>query len=154
MERDINNCTYLILLGDLQMVKDDLFKGAGVEVELKNDEDFLKIKETLTRIGVASHKNKTLYQSAHIFHKQGRYAIVHFKELFLFDGKESNITENDLQRRNTITKLLQTWGLLDIIDESVMDKEGFAPFHQIEILSYKDAQDWDLVAKYNIGKKG
>lgn len=135
------------------MIKDDLFRGAGVEVQLKSDEDFLKIRETLTRIGVASRKNKTLYQSAHIFHKQGRYVILHFKELFLFDGKDANITENDLQRRNTIVKLLDTWGFLDIVDESVMEKDGYAPFHQIDILSHKESKDWELVAKYNIGKK-
>ena len=122
-----------------------------VEVTLPNEEDFLKIKETLTRIGVASKKDKKLYQSCHILHKQGRYYIVHFKELFALDGKQADITDNDIQRRNTIAKLLSDWGLVKIINtDAVADQ---APLSQIKVISFKDKHEWDLQAKYNIGKK-
>ena len=123
-----------------------------VEVLLNEPDDFLKVRETLTRIGVASRKEKKLYQSCHILHKQGRYFIVHFKELFALDGKYANLTINDVQRRNRITKLLADWGLITILNEdSIID---IAPLNQIKVLSYKDKQDWTLEQKYNIGKRG
>ena len=123
-----------------------------VEIILKEPDDFLKVRETLTRIGVASRKEKKLYQSCHILHKQGRYYIVHFKELFALDGKHANLTVNDVQRRNRITRLLADWGLITIVKEdSVMD---IAPLNQIKVLAYKDKSDWVLEQKYNIGKKG
>jgi len=123
-----------------------------VEVELGEEDDFLKVRETLTRIGVSSRKERILYQSCHILHKQGRYYIVHFKELFALDGKPSNISENDIQRRNTIANLLEQWGLVKIMNPQVV-KDNMAPIHQIKIISFKDKDDWDLVTKYNIGKK-
>jgi len=122
-----------------------------VEVSLKSDEDFLKIRETLTRIGVASRKDKTLYQSCHILHKQGRYFVVHFKELFALDGKQTNFSENDQARRNTIAKLLGEWGLVNIVDAAQLDP--LAPLSQIKVLPFAEKQDWILTAKYNIGKK-
>ena len=123
-----------------------------LEVELGQPDDFLKGRETLTRIGVASRKEKKLYQSCHILHKQGRYYIVHFKELFALDGKHANLTLNDVQRRNRIALLLSDWGLISIVKEdSVGD---IAPLNQIKVLSYKDKGDWILEQKYNIGKKG
>ena len=122
-----------------------------VEVLLNEPDDFLKVRETLTRIGVASRNEKKLYQSCHILHKQGRYYLVHFKELFALDGKHANLTINDVQRRNRITKLLSDWGLIGIVSEdAVMD---IAPLNQIKVLSYKDKGDWILEQKYNIGKK-
>ena len=122
-----------------------------VEVTLNEPDDFLKVRETLTRIGVASRKEKKLYQSCHILHKQGRYYIVHFKELFALDGKHANLTQNDVQRRNRITRLLADWGLISVVkDEAVTD---IAPLNQIKVLSYKDKGDWILEQKYNIGKK-
>lgn len=123
-----------------------------VEVVLQNDDDFLKIRETLTRIGVASHKNKTLYQSCHILHKQGKYYIVHFKELFALDGKPSNFGEEDIGRRNTIANLLTEWGLIKLVDEG-KSKEPIAPLNQIKVLPYKEKDEWNLETKYNIGKK-
>ena len=123
-----------------------------VEVNLKEPDDFLKVRETLTRIGVASRKEKKLYQSCHILHKQGRYYIVHFKELFALDGKHANLTSNDVQRRNRITRLLADWGLISVVKpDSVSD---IAPLNQIKVLAYKDKGDWILEQKYNIGKKG
>ena len=123
-----------------------------LEVELGQPDDFLKVRETLTRIGVASRKEKKLYQSSHILHKQGRYYIVHFKELFALDGKHANLTQNDVQRRNRIARLLTDWGLVSVVkSESVSD---IAPLNQIKVLSYKDKGDWVLEQKYNIGKKG
>ena len=123
-----------------------------IEVTLPNEEDFLKIKETLTRIGVASKKDRKLYQSCHILHKQGKYYIVHFKELFALDGKPSNFSEEDVGRRNTIVNLLSEWGLLKIV---IIEKsqEPRTPLSQIKILAYKDRNEWELVAKYNIGRK-
>ena len=122
-----------------------------LEVVLNEPDDFLKVRETLTRIGVASRKEKKLYQSCHILHKQGKYFIVHFKELFALDGKHANLTINDVQRRNRITRLLADWGLITIVQEgSVTD---IAPLNQIKVLSYKDKGDWILEQKYNIGKK-
>ena len=122
-----------------------------VEVELKEPDDFLKVRETLTRIGVASRKDKKLFQSCHILHKQGRYFIVHFKELFALDGKASNFSENDAERRNTITQLLSDWGLIAILNKEIAEKK--APLSQIKVLSFKEKGEWDLQAKYNIGKK-
>ena len=122
-----------------------------IEVGLREPDDFLKVRETLTRIGVASRKEKKLYQSCHILHKQGKYFIVHFKELFALDGKRANLTINDVQRRNRITRLLADWGLITIVQEgSVAD---IAPLNQIKVISYKDKGDWILEQKYNIGKK-
>ena len=123
-----------------------------VEVSLNEQDDFLKVRETLTRIGVSSRKEKVLYQSCHILHKQGRYYIVHFKELFALDGKPSNISENDIQRRNAIAKLLEEWGLIKILNPKVL-QDNIAPLHQIKIISFKEKDDWELIAKYNIGKK-
>jgi hypothetical protein len=123
-----------------------------VEVILNEPDDFLKVRETLTRIGVASRKEKKLYQSCHILHKQGRYYLVHFKELFALDGKHANLTVNDVQRRNRIARLLADWGLITIVKEdSIAD---IAPLNQIKVLAYKDKGDWILEQKYNIGKKG
>ena len=123
-----------------------------VEIKLDHEDDFLKIRETLTRIGVASRKDKKLYQSCHILHKQGRYYIVHFKELFALDGKPSNFGEEDKGRRNAIVNLLLEWGLVKVVDSS-STKEPIAPLSQIKILPYKEKDDWELVAKYNIGRK-
>jgi hypothetical protein len=123
-----------------------------IEVILTEQDDFLKVRETLTRIGVSSRKEKVLYQSCHILHKQGRYYIVHFKELFALDGKPSNITENDVQRRNAIAKLLEEWGLIKIVNPILM-KDNIAPLHQIKIISFKEKDEWQLITKYNIGKK-
>jgi hypothetical protein len=122
-----------------------------VEVVLNEPDDFLKVRETLTRIGVASRKEKKIYQSCHILHKQGRYYSVHFKELFALDGKHANLTVNDVQRRNRIINLISGWGLVTIVKpDSVTD---VAPLNQIKVLSYKDKDDWTLESKYNIGKK-
>ena len=122
-----------------------------LEVTIKQPDDFLKVRETLTRIGVASRKDKTLYQSCHILHKQGKYFITHFKELFALDGKPSTLLENDIQRRNTISILLQDWNLIDIVDKS--KAENKAPLSQIKVLPFKEKKEWNLSAKYNIGKK-
>lgn len=123
-----------------------------VEVRLGEEDDFLKVRETLTRIGVASRKDKTLYQSCHILHKQGKYYIVHFKELFALDGKPSDFSEEDKGRRNTITKLLSDWGLIAIVDpDSIVDPQ--TPLNQIKILPFKEKNEWSLVTKYNIGRK-
>ena len=122
-----------------------------VEVQLGEPDDFLKVRETLTRIGVASRKEKKLYQSCHILHKQGRYYIVHFKELFALDGKHANLTSNDVQRRNRITQLLSDWGLIEVVNtDSIGD---IAPLNQIKVLSFKEKDEWTLETKYNIGKK-
>jgi hypothetical protein len=123
-----------------------------VEVKIGEEEDFLKIKETLTRIGVASRKEKTLYQSCHIFHKQGRYYIVHFKEMFAIDGKPSNFTDEDKGRRNKIIELLQDWGLLRVVEQQKI-KEPQASMSQIKIISHKERAEWALEAKYNMGRK-
>ena len=122
-----------------------------VEVGLKEPDDFLKVRETLTRIGVASRKEKKLYQSCHILHKQGRYYIVHFKELFALDGKKANLSTNDVQRRNRIVQLLGDWGLISIPTAEVIT--DVAPLSQIKVLAYKEKGDWTLESKYNIGKK-
>ena len=122
-----------------------------LEVKLVNQDDFLKVRETLTRIGVASRKDQTLYQSCHILHKQGRYFIVHFKELFALDGKPADLSDNDMQRRNTVAHLLEDWGLVEIVNSD--DCEDTAPLSQIKVLAFGEKKDWNLVAKYNIGKK-
>ena len=122
-----------------------------VEISLGEPDDFLKVRETLTRIGVASRKEKKIYQSCHILHKQGRYYIVHFKELFALDGKHANLTVNDVQRRNRIVQLLVDWGLVEIINADRI--QDIAPLNQIKVLSYKDKGDWILETKYNIGSK-
>ena len=123
-----------------------------VEVTLNEPDDFLKVRETLTRIGVASRKEKKLYQSCHILHKQGRYYIVHFKELFALDGKQANLTTNDVQRRNRIARLHADWGLISVVNATAVS--DIAPLNQIKVLAYKDKNDWILEQKYNIGKKG
>ena len=131
---------------EVQWTADDM-----VEVSLSEPDDFLKVRETLTRIGVASRKEKKLYQSCHILHKQGKYYIVHFKELFALDGKKANLSDNDVQRRNRIIQLLSDWGLVSIAKkESVTD---VAPLSQIKVLSFKEKGEWTLESKYNIGKK-
>ena len=122
-----------------------------LEVTLNEPDDFLKVRETLTRIGVASRKDNKLYQSCHILHKQGRYFIVHFKELFLLDGKKSNLEENDVARRNTIATLMSDWGLVSIYDKT--KAESLAPLRQIKIIPFKEKDDWELCPKYNIGNK-
>ncbi|AGH56231.1 endoribonuclease translational repressor of early genes [Synechococcus phage S-E7] len=131
---------------EVHWTKDDM-----IEVSLKEPDDFLKVRETLTRIGVASRKEKKLYQSCHILHKKGQYYIVHFKELFALDGKKANLSENDVQRRNRIIKLLSDWGLVEIVNETLI-KEA-APLSQIKVIAYKEKGDWTLESKYNIGKK-
>jgi hypothetical protein len=123
-----------------------------VEVKLKTDEDFLKVRETLTRIGVASKKEKKLYQSCHILHKQGLYYIVHFKELFALDNKPSNFSEEDIGRRNTIANLMAEWDLVDLVDPA-KSKNPIAAMSQIKIIPYKEKNEWELVTKYNIGRK-
>lgn len=134
------------------MEQPDVFSGVGVVVKLSNQEAFLKIRETLTRIGIASKKDKILYQSCHILHKRGQYAIVHFKELFLLDGKQTDITESDLARRDTIAKILEQWGLVTIVHpDEVSDTTDL--LNQIKVLKFNEKNDWQLVAKYNIGHK-
>lgn len=128
----------------------DVFDGLGVEIELKNPEDFLKIRETLTRIGVSSRKEKKLYQSCHILHKRGKYAILHFKEFFILDGLESDISDSDISRRNKICKLLEEWGLVTILDD---DLEPMASMAQIKIIPHKEKSEWELVPKYHIGRR-
>ena len=133
-------------VAEVQWTRDSM-----VEVKLSQPDDFLKVRETLSRIGVASRKEKKLYQSCHILHKQGRYYIVHFKELFALDGKTANLTQNDVQRRNRITQLLSDWGLITIVnDETITD---IAPLNQIKVLAYKEKGEWELESKYKIGKK-
>ena len=132
-------------MNEIMWTKEDM-----VEVNLKEPDDFLKVRETLTRIGVASRKEKKLYQSCHILHKKGQYYIVHFKELFALDGKKANLSENDVQRRNRIIKLLSDWGLVEIVDaKTIVDA---APLSQIKVIAYKEKGDWTLESKYNIGK--
>lgn len=131
---------------DLNWSKDNM-----VQVSLREPDDFLKVRETLTRIGVASRKERKLYQSCHILHKKGQYYIVHFKELFALDGKIANISENDLQRRNRIIQLLSDWGLVEIADKDAV--ADAAPLSQIKVISYKEKDEWILESKYNIGKK-
>ena len=131
---------------EISWTKEDM-----IEVTLSEPDDFLKVRETLTRIGVASRKEKKLYQSCHILHKKGQYFIVHFKELFALDGKRANLTNNDVQRRNRIVQLLSDWGLVGVVVKENI--EDAAPLSQIKVISYKDKGDWILESKYNIGKK-
>ena len=133
-------------MNDVEWTKDDM-----VEVTLKEPDDFLKIRETLTRIGVASRKERKLYQSCYILHKKGQYYIVHFKELFALDGKKANLSENDLQRRNRIIKLLSDWGLVEIV--KISEVVNVAPLSQIKVIAYREKGEWILESKYNIGKK-
>lgn len=135
----------------VELIYYDWSPDSMLEVILPEPDNFLKVRETLTRIGVASRKDKTLYQSCHILHKQGRYFIVHFKELFALDGKESNITAGDIERRNTITSLLSDWGLLKIVVPAKAEQR--VSLSQIKVVSFKEKADWTLTAKYNIGKK-
>lgn len=135
----------------VEMVYYDWTPDSMLEVTLAEPDNFLKVRETLTRIGIASKKDNTLYQSCHILHKQGRYFIVHFKELFALDGKDSNITSGDIERRNAIASLLQDWDLLKIVNSSKAEQK--ASLSQIKVVSFKEKNDWNLVAKYNIGKK-
>ena len=134
------------MITEVPWTKDDM-----VEISLKEPDDFLKVRETLTRIGVASRKEKKLYQSCHILHKKGQYYIVHFKELFALDGKRANLSENDVQRRNRIIKLLSDWGLVEIV--KIDEVKDSAPLSQIKVIAYKEKHDWTLESKYNIGKK-
>jgi len=131
---------------------EDIFSGLGVEISLNEKDDFLKIRETLTRIGVSSRKEKKLFQSCHILHKRGRYAIMHFKELFILDGLDSDISEGDIARRNTIVSLLEEWDLLNIINSDVVNQPQ-ASLAQIKIIPYKEKSDWELIPKYHIGKR-
>jgi len=131
---------------------ENIFSDLGVEVSLREKDDFLKIRETLTRIGVSSKKENKLFQSCHILHKRGRYAIMHFKELFILDGLSSDISDDDIARRNTIVNLLNEWNLCDIIDESESE-DPVASLAQIKIISHRDKSDWELIPKYHIGKK-
>jgi hypothetical protein len=135
----------------VEMIYYDWTPDSMLEVLLPEPDNFLKIRETLTRIGIASRKEQKLYQSCHILHKQGRYFIVHFKELFALDGKESNITSNDVERRNTVAGLLQDWGLLKIVDNTKAEPK--VSLSQIKVVAYKEKNEWELVPKYNIGKK-
>lgn len=134
------------------MQTEDIFKGVGVEIKLPTPDSFLKVKETLTRIGISSRKEKKLYQSCHILHKQGRYSILHFKELFILDGKNNTFTDEDRARRNTIVNLLEEWDLIEVVDQKE-SQDPVAPLNQIKILSHKEKDNWILEAKYNIGKK-
>lgn len=134
------------------MNSEDIFKGVGIEISLPSPDSFLKIKETLTRIGISSRKEKKLYQTCHILHKQGRYSILHFKELFILDGKIDTFAEEDEARRNTIVNLLEEWGLVAIVHVD-SSKEPVAQLNQIKIISHKEKSNWTLEAKYNIGKK-
>ena len=135
----------------IEMIYYDWTPDSMLEVTLAEPDNFLKVRETLTRIGIASKKDNTLYQSCHILHKQGRYFIVHFKELFALDGKDSNITSGDIERRNAIAGLLQDWDLLKIVQSSKAEQK--ASLSQIKVVAFKEKNDWNLVAKYNIGKK-
>ena len=133
-------------MNEVEWTKDNM-----IEVNLKEPDDFLKVRETLTRIGVASRKERKLYQSCHILHKKGLYYIVHFKELFALDGKKANLSDNDVQRRNRIIKLLSDWGLVEIVQETEIKE--VAPLSQIKVIAYKEKGEWTLESKYNIGKK-
>lgn len=128
----------------------DIFNGVGVEIKLKNSDDFLKVKETLTRIGVLSLKNNTLYQSCHILHKRGRYVILHFKELFVLDGKNADLTEEDYIRRDSVANLLDEWGLIEVVDKSKLNN---LDLKQLKIVPFKEKNKWKLETKYSIGRK-
>jgi hypothetical protein len=132
------------------MEQEDVFEGLGIEINLKNSDDFLKIKETLTRIGVSSRKEKKLYQSCHILHKRGKYAILHFKEFFILDGLESDLSDADIGRRNKIVKLLEEWSLLEILDD---DLDPISSMSQIKIIPHREKSEWELIPKYHIGRR-
>jgi hypothetical protein len=134
------------------MQNEDIFKGVGIEISLPSPDSFLKVKETLTRIGISSRKERKLYQTCHILHKQGRYSILHFKELFILDGKTNTFTDEDKSRRNTIVNLLEEWELVKVVNTE-QAQDPVAPLNQIKILSHKEKNNWILEAKYNIGKK-
>tara|TARA_R110002074_G_scaffold385511_1_gene566784 strand:+ start:367 stop:792 length:426 start_codon:yes stop_codon:yes gene_type:complete len=138
---------------DEQEYAEDIFRGYGVEVILPDEDSFLKIRETLTRIGVSSRKENKLYQSCHILHKRGRYAILHFKELFSLDGLESDLSESDIARRNTITNLLEEWELLEIDIDNDEELEPTISLKQMKILPHKEKDDWELIPKYHIGRR-
>lgn len=131
---------------------DDIFRGLGVEIILKEEDDFLKVRETLSRVGVTSSHSKKLFQSCHILHKRGRYAILHFKELFILDGRQSNIDEEDIARRNTIVNLLEEWNLLEIIDRESVRSPVIA-MNKLKIIPFKQKNDWELITKYTIGSR-
>lgn len=133
-------------------LNEDIFRGVGIEIELPTQDTFLKVKETLTRIGISARQEKKLFQSCHILHKKGRYSILHFKELFILDGKINTFTEEDMARRNTIVNLLAEWSLVKIVNPK-QTKDLTASLSQIKIISFKDKADWELAVKYNIGKK-
>jgi hypothetical protein len=137
----------------MNKIESDIFNGLGVEIKLTEEDDFLKVRETLTRIGVASKKDKILYQSCHILHKKGKYALIHFKELFALDGKPTDLSENDLSRRNAIAKLLEDWGLVTVVNKEQLENPPPIFLSQIKIISHKEKHEWELIAKYNIGKK-
>lgn len=137
----------------MSLVDTDHLIDGLVEVTLKEEDNFLKVRETLTRIGVSSRKTKTIFQSCHILHKRGKYYIVHFKELFMLDGKPNNFSDDDVARRNAIVNLLVEWGLIDIVAPEKTKEQPIAPISQIKILSHKEKDDWSLVPKYNIGKR-
>ena len=139
-------------VSEVTVPENDIFRGFGVEIRLKQPDDFLKVRETLTRIGIASKKERILYQSCHILHKQGRYVILHFKELFGLDGKPNNLTEEDLSRRNTIANLLWEWDLIELVDPN-KTVSPVSPMNQIKILPFKEKDQWNLVPKYLVGKK-
>lgn len=141
----------MVNLNEYTDEEDTLFHGVGIEVELPEDDSFLKVKETLTRIGIASKKEKKLYQSCHILHKQGRYVILSFKELFILDGRPSTFTDEDRQRRNTIVGLLEEWGLVNILDDDFVEQER-ASMNQIKVIPYKEKKDYELITKYTIGR--
>ena len=134
------------------MQEEYIFKGVGIEISLPSPDSFLKVKETLTRIGISSRKEKKLYQTCHILHKQGRYAVLHFKELFILDGKKNTFTDEDVARRNTIVNLLEEWDLVKLINPESSEEQD-TPLNQVKILSHKEKANWTLEAKYNIGKK-
>lgn len=134
------------------MNEDDIFQGCGVEVTLPEKENFLKIVETLTRMGVASRKERKIFQSCHILHKRGRYSIIHFKELFILDGKEDNFSEDDMARRNLIINFLEQWGLVEVVNPELIE-DPVAPTSFVKVLKYSEKDDWELIAKYKIGKK-
>lgn len=132
---------------------DDLFRGLGIEVELKEADDFLKVKETLTRLGVASKKEKKIFQSCHILHKRGKYAIMHFKEMFILDGKDTNISDEDISRRNRIVSLLEEWGLVKVTRSKWLQNQAKIPMTFIKVLPYSQRLEWQLCSKYTVGEK-
>jgi hypothetical protein len=147
----VKNAKIINIFYNMEHIMEDIFEGLGVEVTLKKEEDFLKVKETLTRIGVSSKKENKLYQSCHILHKRGRYAIMHFKEMFILDGLDSDMSVDDLGRRNTIVKLLIDWGLVDAVD-SARYSDPQLSLARLKIIPHKEKKEWQLIPKYHIGK--